>query len=135
MHVPVRVNQVGVFEQNLILKYRSWCALSDHGAILKHEAMIRYVLDDIEVVSGRNDRLDTTSPTDKEIDQLALAFWIQCRRGLVKKQDLRVKNQNRGECYSFLFAPGKPVRRAGIYIRYIHHNKAIRDQPANFILW
>jgi hypothetical protein len=77
MRVPVRVNQVGVFEQNLVLKYRSRCALSDHGAILKHEAMVRYVLDDIEVMSGRNDRLDAVTPPDKEIDQLALAFRIQ----------------------------------------------------------
>src|SRR6267378_5257626 len=105
MDVPVRVNQVGLFEQNLVLKYRSWCAFSDHCTMLKNEAIIGYVLDDIEVVSGRNDRLDTAPPTDKEIDQLALAFRIQCGCGLVKKQDFRVKNQNRGEGYSFLFAP------------------------------
>jgi len=64
MHVPVRVNQFGGFEQNLVLKYRSWCAVGDHGAILKNEAVVRYVLNDIEVVSGRNDRLDTAPPTD-----------------------------------------------------------------------
>lgn len=108
--VAMSMNQVGACQESLVPQQFRGFTVGGNFTGLKDEAVIRDVFNQAQVVGCGNHGLSTIAPTDEQIDDLALAFWVQRRRGLIEQQHFGIEYQNRRQRDSFLFAAGEPVR-------------------------
>ena len=104
MRVTVGVNEVRAQQQRVVVQYLRRRTRRDNAAALEDVTVIRDVLHQVEIVSGRDHGLVPAAAAHQEIDHLALALGIKRGGGLIQQQDLRIEDQHRGQRNPLLFS-------------------------------
>jgi len=134
VNVAMNVDQVGPLEQRCVAQNLSGRTFGCHAACLENKAVIRDILDDIQLVCGGDHGLRSAAPAHQEIDHLAGALRVQRGRGLVEEQHFRVKHQHRRQCDPLLFARRQMMGRAVFEWGNLHHLEHPADLPSNLFL-
>lgn len=112
MHVAMSMYQIRAKEQGVVIQNLRRSSCSDNAAALEDMTRIGNIFDEVEIVSGGDNRLPATAAADQEIDHLALALGIKRRRGLVQQQNFGIEDQHRGQGDPFFLSGGKLMRRS-----------------------
>ena len=96
VHMSMCVGEVGSKKQALIREDLCWWAFGNYGAGFKHQDTICNVLDDVELMGGRNHGLRRPFPLLNEIDELTLASWVERCGRFIEQQNFGIKDENRG---------------------------------------
>ena len=94
MCMAVGMDEVCAEQQFVVIQYLGWRARRNDAATLENMTVVRDVLYQVEIMSGRDHRLAPTTATHQEIDHLALAFGIKRGGGLVQQQDFRIEDEH-----------------------------------------
>ena len=102
--VAMDMDQVSALQQGRVPQDLCGFPFSNHTASRENITIIRDILDNTQIVCGRNHCLGSPAPTHQGIDHLACALRVKRRRGLIQEENVRVKHEHRGKCHAFLFA-------------------------------
>ena len=94
MRVPVGVDEICTKQQRVVVQDLRRRARRHNTATLENVTVVRDVLHQVEIMSGRDYRLAPTAATHQEVDHLALAFRIKRGGGLVQQQDVRIEDEH-----------------------------------------
>jgi|SRR5277367_742219 len=108
-------------------------ALCGELSLFEEEAVIRDVLNQTEIVSRSNDRFPSITPSDQQINNLALASRVERGGWLVEQKNLGIKHQNRGEGDSFFLSAGEAMRGAMPEMSDLHKLQHRFDAPLDLI--